>query len=381
MKFKIYGREFKALADRISGVVPKRTAISVLETVKISAHDNYVIFEATDNQNYATIKVYADVIEEGVTWVYLSELKKVLNITDDITVTANYGKFEVRGAKKSYEIACHDDYDDVSITFPVMENNDIMCRQHDLEFLNHLSRLNCMRSECENNKMMTAFCLDLPNQKIVVLDGYRIGIAKLEGGMFSPNRKRLIVDGSLFKVLKSLIGKTKEENYIEIYADNKYAMVVGKDWTLITKLFEGEYFNYNKLAGVEVFDYTYKCDKKELGNIAKEYCKIVTENNKQPMIIYNNDGKVATSITVANYRTSDIIESIEPEYGMDCEFFVGFDPRFIADACSVFDDVVEVHGQHKTNCPIIMTNETYTILILPVNISECNIDFVRKQVA
>ena len=381
MKFRIYGREFKSLVDRISGIVPKRTAIRVLETVKITAYDKYVTVEANDLQDFATIRVYADVYEDGVTWVYLTDLKKVIGIDDEVTITTNDGKLEVRGAKKSYEIVCHDDYYEFWTERPVLQNNDIMCRQKDLEFLNHLSRLNCMRSEETSNMMLTTFCLDLPKEKIVVLDGHRIGIAKLVGGMFSPNRKRLVTYGSLCKSLKSLIGKSKDEKYIDIYADDKYALFVGKDWTLTTKLVEGQYFDYEKLASVSEFDYTYKVDKKELGNIAKEYCKVISADNIKPMIIYNGCGKVAACIEMADYRTSDVIESVVPEYGMDQEFYVGFNPKFIADACSVFDNVAEVHGQYKANCPITITDETYTILVLPVNIGGYSVEFVRKQVA
>lgn len=381
MKFRIYGREFKSLVDRISGIVPKRTAIRVLETVKITAYDKYVTVEANDLQDFATIKVYADIYEDGATWVYLTDLKKVIGIDDELTITTNDGKMEVRGAKKSYEIVCHDDYYEFWTVCPKLQNNNIMCRQNDLEFLNHLSRLNCMRSESTSNMMMTTFCLDLPKEKIVVLDGHRIGIAKLVGGMFSPNRKRLVIYGTLYKALKSLIGKSKIEKYIEIYADDKYALFVGEDWTLTTKLVEGQFFNYENLISVSEYDYTYKVNKKELGDIAKEYCKVVSEDNKKPMIIYNYCGKVATCIEVADYRTSDVIESVVPEYGMDHEFYVGFDPRFIADACNVFDNMAAVHGQYKANCPITITDETYTILILPVNIVGYSVEFVRKQVA
>jgi len=383
MKFEIYGSEFKAIVDRISGIVPKRTVLPVLQTIKITAEGNTLSFQATNTEDYGTIKTRAQIFEDGVVWVYLSDLKKALGITDYITVTASEGRFEVRSQKKSYEITCHDDYADLWFEFPELQNNDIMCRQHDDEFLSHLSRLNCMRAESETNKMMTAFCIDLIKQRIVVLDGHRIGMAHLEDGMFAPFRKCLIVGGFLYNGLKSMIGKSKEQNFLEIYADDKYASFVGKDFTYTTRLVDGQYFNYEKMTDdcKQNYDYIYKFDHKELGKIAKEYGKVVTADDKKPMLFYNNDGKIATGIQVANYRTSDVVESASPEAGMDREWYVGVNPKFISDACNVFDGEVMARGKYSHKNPIMFMDDTYEVLILPVNITEDAVDFVRKQVA
>lgn len=382
MKFQMYGREFKTLIDRIGGIVPKRTALPVLQTVKITAHGNTVDFQATDMCDYATIKAYANVFEDGETWVCLSDLKKVLGITDDITITSNDGKLDVRGAKKSYEIPCHDDYNEQWVEFPNVDNNNIHCRLKDNELLKHLSNLNCMRSEAQANQMMTAFYLDLPNEKIVTLDGYRIGIAKLHG-MFTSIRRPLIIGGSLYNSIKSLVGKNKDENFVEIYADKKYARFDGHDYVYITRMMDGQYFDYKKLTepSRDGYQYTYKFNPSELSKIAKEYSKVVKADEKKPMIICNENGKIATGIAVSDYRTSDIIESVHPEYGMDAEWYSGFNPRFIVDACAMFDDEAKMCGNYSSRNPIMIIGETYECLILPVNTSECEIDFVRKQVA
>ena len=383
MKFEIYGKEFKEIIDRISGIVPKKTSLNILETVKIIAKDQTLTFQATNTDDFGIIQTYAFVYEDGAVWVYLSDLKKILGISDDVIVTANDGKFEVRGHKKSYEIPCHDNFDEYWFEFPNIKNNDIMCRQHDDEFLTYLSRLNCMRSNNFANKMMTAFCIDLGRQKIAVLDGYRIGIANLVGGMFAPNCRRLIVNGFLYNGLKSLIGKIRVRDYIEIYADDKYAKFVGKDWTYITKLVEGTYFDYEKIINSckENYDYVYTFNRKELGDIAKEYEKIVNPKNKTPMLIYNNNGNVATGIHVENYKTSDILESAHSEIGMGNEWYVGIDPEYISDACNMFDADVKAIGKYSYKTPIMFMNDTYEALILPINISDESVMFIKKQVA
>lgn len=384
MKFQMYGKEFKTLVDRIGGIVPKKTLLQVMECVKIEAHGNNVKFSATDSTDYATIEVYANVYEDGVVWVLLSDLKKILAINDDITVTATDLKLDIRSSKKSYEIPCHMDYDDMWVEKPSVSNNDIICMQSESEFLKHLATLNCSRSAEEANKMMTAFYLDLPNRKIVTLDGHRIGVANLVGGMFAPNAKGLILDGTLYNSLKSLIGKQKNnDRRIEIYADNKYVEFIGEDYVLTSRLLDGEYFNYKKLTG-DIFsgsEYTYRFNTKEMLNIAKEYSKVITADNKSPMILYNNNGNVATGVQVSNYRTSDVLENVDAEYGMDHEWYVGVNPRFVMDACNAFSEEAEVKGTYSFKKPIIIMDETYEFLILPVNINDSNIEFVKRQVA
>ena len=384
MKFQIYGKDFKTLVDRIGGIVPKRTALQVMECVKIEAHKNNVEFSATDSTNYATIRVYANVYEDGVAWVLLSDLKKILAINDDIIITTSDLKLDIRSSKKSYEIPCHTDYDDIWIEKPLIGNNDVVCIQSENEFLKHLSILNCARSEEDANKMMTAFYLDLSNRRIVTLDGHRIGMANLVGGMFAPNARGLNLDGSVYSALKSLIGKTKnDDKRIEVYADDKYVEFKGEDYVLTSRLLDGKYFDYEKLTGDvrSGSEYTYRFNTKELLNIAKEYSKVVTKDNKAPMIFYNNNGSVATGVQVANYRTSDVLENVEAEYGMGHEWYVGVNPHFIMDACGAFSEEAEIKGAYSFREPIMIMDETYEFLILPININEDNVEFVKRQVA
>ena len=381
MKFEIYGTELKELVDRISGIVPKRTALASLESVKITAKNNMLTLHATDTNNHGIIKMKTDVIEDGVKWVLLKDLKKILGITDIMTVSTNENTIEVRSKKKSYEIPCYD-FSDGWFDFPSVNTNNVMCRQHDDEFITHLGKLNNLRSENGNNPMLCAFCLDLPERKIVVLDGHRIGIAHLDG-MFSPSCKRIIANGMLYNGLKSLIGKTKDRNFIEIFADDKHIQFEGRNWIYITKQVEGQYFKYDGMVSNchNNYDYIYKFDSKEIGKIAKEYKKVISSDMKKPMLFCNNCGKVATGIDISSYRTSDIIDSIITEYGMDREWHVGFDPNYIVDTCNVFDGEVTAKGNCNPRNPVIFYNETYDVLILPINTIESDYAFVKKQVA
>ena len=209
-------------------------------------------------------------------------------------------------------------------------------------------------------------------------------MANLVGGMFAPNARGLNLDGSVYSALKSLIGKTKnDDKRIEVYTDDKYVEFTGEDYVLTSRLLDGKYFDYEKLTGDvrSGSEYAYRFNTKELLNIAKEYSKVVTNDNKAPMIFYNNNGSVATGVQVANYRTSDVLENVEAEYGMGHEWYVGVNPHFIMDACGAFSEEAEIKGAYSFRKPIMIIDETYEFLILPVNINEDNVEFVKRQVA
>ena len=160
MKFEMFGKDFKSLIDRISVFVPKKTYMYSMECVKISASGNTVTVQATDGEDFGTINVYADVYEGGQTWINLNDLKKITAINDMVLITATPNIFEVRSGKKTYQIPCREYDEGDYAVFPKVTNNNVMAILKDKDLLNHLSKLNCMRSASENNKLLTVFCID-----------------------------------------------------------------------------------------------------------------------------------------------------------------------------------------------------------------------------
>lgn len=379
MKFQIFGTDFKTLVDRISGVVSKKSSINAFECVKIVAYNNTIEFQTENGYSFASIVYPALVIEDGETWVHLSDLKKVSNIKDNLMITAGNDLFEVRNSKKSYEVICHNDYDDYW-NYDISSNMEFLCKVEDNIFIKHLSSLNCMRAVNDPREIMTGFCMDISNHKLVTLDGYRICIANIDGEFNQNVNKKLIINGNISSELKSLVGKINIPNYINILYDDRRIKIIGEDYTYITELIDGVYYDYQGLINNE-FDYSYTFNKNEMKEIAKEYSKVVSSKEKIPMIFYNNAGNIATGIQTATYKTSDKLEHIDPNYGMDRNWFVGINPRYIVDACNIFESDIEQKGKYSNKTPIHFNDDVYEIVILPININEKDISFVEKQVA
>lgn len=380
MKFEIYGKKLKEMIDRISTVVAKKSNVITFECVKFICENGEVRISATDMVNYATIKTDTRTYENGITWVLLSDLKQIVANDMLYMITSIDEKFEVRSDKKSYEFKCYD-FKDSFPDAPVLKDNDVVCRITDKKFINYLSVLDCIPDISLPNASMKGFCLDFKEKKIVACDGHRLGIVNIDADAVVREAKQAIILKTVYKHLKSLIGKSKTENNIEIFVDEEYAMFTGKDWVYTTELVNAVYFQYKNIMGCkEDYDYEYSIDATEMYRNAKEY-KNALSTGPRPMLIYYNNRKLATGIQTPRCNTSDLIDSIVPESGMDREIYGGFNPSFIMDACNAFNSDVHIRGKYNTKDPIVFTDGKYDMLVLPININEDQVSFVKKQVA
>lgn len=380
MKFEIFGKEFKSVINRMSGVVPKKSTVFTTENIKIIAHKNYVEFQSTDYDSFSSIKIYTRVYEQGETWLHLPEVKKISNIPDDIMmVISENDVFEIRSAKKSYEISCNE-LSESWITFPVIDSNPL-CVCEDVELLENLSRLDCFRAKDCPNSLLTSFYFDFPKHMMVAIDGRRIATAKLSGKYANQdNCFGVIADGSLYARLKSLMVKRRlSRTDIKVYADDTYIYFEGLDWTYTSKVMHGKYYDYEKMIepAKSNYDFMLKVNSEELKNIAKEYN---TVSSKKIMLFCFSGGKLATGVEDDKYKTSDIIDEFDVEFANSGEWYAGYNPKFILDACSLFDKDIIIVGKYNSKNPIMFLGTSYEVLILPCLITENDIEYVRRQI-
>ncbi len=378
MKFNIYGKDFKKLIDRISIVVPKRTVLPALEHIKITALPNNTIKAvATDCESFAEIDTYGCVIEPGETYVRLDNLKRVYGIPDDITITADCDTFDVRSKKKSYTVNCVD-LDGSFPVFPDISDMNLVMRIDGQDFIKKIGKIDCMRADTDINRMLTCFYLETGKERISTLDGHRIGVASLNNADLIAENENVIIPGQLYRGLKSIAGKN--DGNCDVYTNKNYIMFKGDDYNFILKKVDGQYYNIENVI-LNNADYKYNVDPDELEKIAAEYAKLVDRKNAKPMIFYNNSSMICTGIQTDSIKTSDILENAKAAFGADCEFYAGFNPGYINDACKMFNDDFELSGMYNSKIPIMMKDETYIAVILPININNIDVDYMRKLVS
>ena len=118
-------------------------------------------------------------------------------------------------------------------------------------------------------------------------------------------------------------------------------------------------------------------DINDLETIAALNLDVESELTQIPLLMMEQGGGVSLS----DYRTSDSIESVESEYGMHEEWCAGFNPKFIEEACNMYKDEVKIYGNYSNKRAILFSGETYDCLVLPINIDNLDVKFIKKQVA
>ena len=136
---------------------------------------------------------------------------------------------------------------------------------------------------------------------------------------------------------------------------------------VVSRLIEGEYFRIDQMLSSD-YETKLSINKKEFLDCIDRATLLVREGDKKPIIIHITDNRMELRIDSAMGSMNEDID-IEKD-GKD--ILIGFNPKFLIDALKVIDDeTISIYLVNpKAPCFIRDDDETYTYLILPVNINQ-----------
>ena len=116
------------------------------------------------------------------------------------------------------------------------------------------------------------------------------------------------------------------------------------------------------------YDTKLSINKKEFLDCIDRATLLVREGDKKPIVIDITDGSMELRIDSAMGSMNEEIDIVKE--GKDIT--IGFNPKFLIDALKVIEDetITMYLMNPKAPCFIRDDEETYTYLILPVNISQ-----------
>jgi DNA polymerase-3 subunit beta len=140
-----------------------------------------------------------------------------------------------------------------------------------------------------------------------------------------------------------------------------------EDTRVVSRLIEGEYF---KIASMMTMGHNVavKANKRDLMGCIDRASLLIQETDKKPIIVsVKNDNNLYIKLDT---NKGSIKEEMEIEKEGD-EIIIGFNPTFIMDALRVIDDdKVNIYmNDSKSPCIIKDAEETFTYIILPININ------------
>ena len=347
--------------------VPSKTTMPILECILIDATANQIKFTTNDMELGIETIVEGSIEEKGMVALNAKIFYEIIRRlpdndvtikTDDkytATITCEKAKFNIPG--KSGEDFAY---------LPMIERDDpLTISQYTLKNMIYQTIFSIAVND--NNKLMTGELFEIKNNclKIVSLDGHRIAIRKMPLKKDYSDRKVVVPGKTLNEISKILSGEM--DDVVSIYFTNNHILFEFDQTMVVSRLIEGEYFRIDQMLSSD-YETKLSINKKEFLDCIDRATLLVREGDKKPIIIHITDNNMELKIDSAMGSMNEDID-IEKE-GKD--ILIGFNPKFLIDALKVIDDeMIDIYLVNpKAPCFIRDEEETYTYLILPVNINQ-----------
>ena len=322
--------------------VPSKTTMPILECILIDATTNQIKFTTND-------------MELGIETIVEGTIEEKGMVALNAKIFYEKAKFNIPG--KSGEDFAY---------LPMIERDEpLTISQYTLKNMIYQTIFSIAVND--NNKLMTGELFEIKDNclKIVSLDGHRIAIRKMPLKKDYSDRKVVVPGKTLNEISKILSGEM--DDVVSIFFTNNHILFEFDQTMVVSRLIEGEYFRIDQMLSSD-YETKLSINKKEFLDCIDRATLLVREGDKKPIIIHITDGSMELKIDSAMGSMNEDID-IEKE-GKD--ILIGFNPKFLIDALKVIDDeTIDIYLVNpKAPCFIRDEEETYTYLILPVNINQ-----------
>lgn len=362
--------------------VNKKVSVPSLKRLYFSIDDKGILkILSTDIDHYVEVRtknVYHT--EPGMLGIDIEDIKIISKMSGEITVeditSDKEEKINIKCGKKNVSIPR---FENTDVFLPVLNNVEDILDVKENWLSETISNLSVFVSNREEvNRMMSVFNFNTKEKRVEALWNCMIGMRQLEDDMILKETENPFETVKLHcrcvPVFKKLLDK-KSERKVIISQNDKYVKVESENFTYITKRIDGEYFKVNQMLSDE-WDYKFTANAKELLE-AMKYDADLLKESKLPVTFHAENGNLYSYASTTRYEAFDEIEVKEkPEK----DFYIGFNPSFLVDIMSIVDSEYPVFYGTKEVCPWTIKGDTYSFLILPVNIKDVKVK-AEKRIA
>ena len=351
----------------VSKAVSTKTTLPILECILIDVYADSIKLTANDLEIGIETILDGEVIEMGRIAIeaklFNDIVRKLPNSEIFIETTPDYNTI-IRCEKSKFVIPSKSGEEFTELP-QIEKEKSIELSQFSLKEIIRQTIFSI--SDNENNKLMTGELFEIKDNclKIVSLDGHRIAIRKMPLKKDYSDRKVVVPGKTLNEISKILSGEM--DDVVSIFFTNNHILFEFDQTMVVSRLIEGEYFRIDQMLSSD-YETKLSINKKEFLDCIDRATLLVREGDKKPIIIHITDDSMELKIDSAMGSMNEDID-IQKE-GKD--ILIGFNPKFLIDALKVIDDeMIDIYLVNpKAPCFIRDEEETYTYLILPVNINQ-----------
>lgn len=365
MRFNVSSNELVKALSAVSGAVPNKATLPILETILFESEDGKLRLTATDLEISIIEYMNADIETDGAVAIPARRLIETLRQLPDIPVAFDVDdKFNIkfRTDKGTYKLVGEDPDE-----FPEVPNLD---EGHTLEttrdiMLKAIGKTLFAVSNDDLRPAMMGVYFDIgpEESKFVATDGHRL-VRYIKTDLTSDKEVTFIVPEKAL----SLVQKALHDDECVMTVTEDHVRYKSGNTIVITRLINEQYPNYESVIPRDN-DKSLVISKEQMLATVKRVAIFSSSTTRQIRLQMNSD-----KLTI---RAEDIDMSSEAKETISCEYDdeemeIGFNAKYLADVLSNVDDE-EVYFEFSTpnRAGIVKPseeeeNEQILMLVMPV---------------
>lgn len=370
MKFKCSKEDLIIGLNNVSRTVTSKTTMPILEGVLIETLDNNIKLTTNDLEIGSEYIIKADIESSGSTVVDLKTFNEIIRKieSEEITFEIDNNIFVIKSTSGIFKLLTMNP--DEFTRLPVF-NVDKEVNISEKMFKDMVKKTVFATSNDQNRPIYTGALVDVVDGvvNIVAIDGFRMAVRK-EYLEKSSDFKAIIPAKALTEITKTL--SDDESCIMKIGVNKNQALFRMGPCTVISRIIEGDFLNYNSIIPADV-DTKVRIAKRKLLEALERvsiFSKEVSEKDKKVPVKINMSLDLFEISCVS--VTGDAKEKVDAVVeGKDLE--IGFNPRYLMEALKVIeDDEIELNFTSNV-LPLIIrpiTGHGYIYMVLPVKLKD-----------
>lgn len=348
----------------VSKAVPAKTSMSILQCILVKAEKNIITLTANDTEIGIETVIEGTIEEEGIIALDAKFFSDIVRKLPEGEVTIDSGaNFVTKITCENAVIHLNGKDGETFTALPKINRADNILIS-DLSLREIIRQTIFCIAENNANHIMSSELFEIDNDvlKVVALDGYRIAYRKVNLKNTYPSKKVIIPGKTLNEISRILQGDANKD--VVIFFDKNHVLFELENTTVVSRLVEGQYFNYEQMLN---HDYETKVviRNKDLYEGIDRGTLMLREGEIKPIVFEVSDNSVNLSIKT---MVGEMNENVACEKsGKDID--IAFRPKFFLDVLKVLDEEQINMYMINAKSPCIIRNDedTYNYFVLPVN--------------
>ncbi|MFH1406433.1 MAG: DNA polymerase III subunit beta [Candidatus Omnitrophota bacterium] len=363
MKIRGEKTELMKIMGSVQNIAGTKTVLPILSNVLIEATKDKLKLTATDLEVGVINSAKFEVLEEGTTTVPAKKIFEIIRELPDgqvvlaakknntVTIECKKSFFKIPGLPK-----------EEFPKLPEFHNKEMFSlSQKDLREMLAKTIFAISRDDTRHVLNGALFLIQPNKITVVATDGRRLALAEKQARDTGPVRKKAIVPA---KAIQELMRALKDGGDAAITLGENHILFKVDDLTIISRLIEGEFPNYEQVIPPPQKD-KLSIDREDLLQATKRVSLLTTAESQAVKFDLLKDKVV---ISKNSPELGEAMEELSAEYKGQ-ELSVGFNPHYIIDALkNLQTDRVNIEFTDPDKRGIIRDSGDYLYLVLPMQL-------------